>query len=161
MHDYWQHYEIWTIAVACLYNAIFWFVMLRAVDVMKDGGSAKDGFKSVMVGPSLITSSFVKIYVYYCCSVGNLTLIHMKSCLNPEKRTLTSLKMRMKMSRKKLERFKVICPVFIRIPNTESWPYKVWGKNSGPMKLNLQTAAGKKVQRNKRKVIMWQRIHLT
>ena len=49
MIDYWSQYEIYTIAIACVYNAVLWFVILRVVDVMKDGGKFKDGLKSVMV----------------------------------------------------------------------------------------------------------------
>ena len=47
MGDYWGNFEIWTIAIACVFNTVVWYYGLKVVDILKDGGSAKDTFRSV------------------------------------------------------------------------------------------------------------------
>lgn len=42
-------YEIYTLFIACFFHIIVWFIVLKVVDVVKDGGSVKEGFSFLTV----------------------------------------------------------------------------------------------------------------
>ena len=46
--DYLSRYDIWTLYVGCLVHALFYFLLLRYVDVRKDGGSSGEAFRVAM-----------------------------------------------------------------------------------------------------------------
>ena len=46
--DYLSRYDIWTLYVACLVHILFYFLLLRYVDVKKDGGSSGEAFRVAM-----------------------------------------------------------------------------------------------------------------
>ena len=46
--DYFSRYDIWTLYVACLVHILFYFLLLRYVDVRKDGGSSGEALRVAM-----------------------------------------------------------------------------------------------------------------
>ena len=46
--DYLSRYDIWTLYVACTVHILFYFFLLRFVDVKKDGGSSGEAFRVAM-----------------------------------------------------------------------------------------------------------------
>ncbi len=47
--DYVSQYEIYTLFIGCFFHAALWFVVLRVVDIVKDGGNPKDAFNMFRV----------------------------------------------------------------------------------------------------------------
>ncbi|XP_059079473.1 cholesterol transporter ABCA5-like isoform X1 [Tigriopus californicus] len=46
--NYMGQYEIYTLFIACGFHLIVWFIVLKVADVVKDGGSVREGFSFLM-----------------------------------------------------------------------------------------------------------------